>query len=293
MDIDSSCFKAFTAACQTLNFTEAARLIGMTQSGVSQHVAKLERDVGAELFLRIGKKVLLTEAGKTLQKFIENYHDQVTGLKDEIQESTTNVRGKVSYAMPATCLLSPHFSLFLEHRKSHFPELELSVDLMASEEVIKQVLAAKINFGFVTKKVLSEELDYKPFCEEEYVLVSSTKAGLAKPNEWSWISYPGSEVLTEAWLGQQEAKLVKSLSTKVRGQTNSLHAALTMVAQGLGVMVVPRHCVEASELRAKLKIHELGKKICKNMIYIVTLKTETKPRRVIVAIDAFYRIKSH
>lgn len=290
MEIDSSCFKAFMAASQTLNFTEAARLVGMTQSGISQHVAKLERDVGAELFLRVGKKVILTEPGKTLLKFIENYQDTVINLKDEIQESTASLKGKVKYAMPATCLLSPHFSFFLEHKRTHFPEIELFVDLHPSEEVVKRVLSAEINFGFVTKKVMSDELDYQPFCEEEYVLVTNSR-NLKAESEWNWISYPGSDVLKEAWLLQQEAKLLKNLSMKMTGESNSLHAALTMVSEGLGMAIIPRHCVEASDLRPKLKIHELGKKPVKNMIYIVTLKSVSKSRRVAVAIDTFHKIK--
>ncbi len=290
MDIDSNCFKAFLAACQTLNFTEASRIVGMTQSGVSQHVAKLERDLGAELFLRVGKKVILTEAGMSLLNFVESYQDSVSNLKDEIQESTATLRGIVKYAMPATCLLSPHFSLFLEHKRSHFPDLELGVDLCASEEVITRVLAGEINFGFVTKKVLNDELDYQSFCEEEYVLVTNSKS-LNVPSEWSWITYPGSNVLKEAWLVKQEAKLLKSMSMKVTGQTNSLHAALAMVSQGLGVAVVPRHCVEVSDLRTTLRIHEIGKRPVRNMIYIVTLKSVTKPRRVLVAIETFHQIK--
>jgi LysR family transcriptional regulator, transcriptional activator of the cysJI operon len=291
MDIDSSCFKAFVAASQTLNFTEAARLVGMTQSGISQHVAKLEKDLSSKLFLRIGKKVILTESGKALLRFIESYQDQVNNLKDQVQEGITTIKGKISYSMPATCLLSPHFNLFLEHRKIHFPELELKVDLHPSEDVIKQVLAAKINFGFVTKKILNEELEYQSFCEEEYVLVTNSQTQLKPITEWSWISYPGSEVLIEAWLKHQDSKLVKNMSMKIIGQSNSLHAAFTMVAQGLGSMIVPRHCVEASHLKEELKIHNLGKKPAKNMIYIVVLKSGIKPRRIKVAIDAFHKIK--
>ena len=291
MELDTSCFRAFQAAAQTLNFTEAARQVGMTQSGVSQHVAKLEQDLGDRLFLRIGKKVTLTEAGKKLLQFIETYQDRVSLLKDEIQENKTAIKGRISYSMPATCLLSPHFALFLEHRRENFPDLEVIVNLHASEEVIGQVLAGSIDFGFVTKKIPNDELDYQPFCEEEYVLISNSRQ-LRSAEEWAWITFPGSEVLLEAWMHHQEARFLKSLSHKVCGGTNSLHAALRMVAEGLGVTVVPRHCVEASDLRSQLKIHELGKKASKNMIYIVSLASALKPRRVQVTIDTFQKIKS-
>lgn len=292
MDIDSSCFKAFQTASQTLNFTEAARLIGMTQSGISQHIAKLESEVGTELFLRVGKKVILTEAGKTLLTFIENYQDQIISLKESIFEGTSALKGKISYAMPATCLLSPHFSLFLDYRKSHFPQVDINVDLHSSEEVIQKVIEAKIDFGFVTKKLLNEDLTYQNFCEEEYVLISSSKTQLKDLYDQTWVHYPGSSVLTEAWLNHPKNSKGPKFKVNIGSFTNSLHAAFTMVVQQLGIMVVPRHCVEVHELRSKIKIHELTKTPCRNMIYIVSLKSDSRPKRVQAAIDAFIKIKN-
>lgn len=267
-------------------------MIAMTQSGISQHVAKLESEIGAELFLRVGKKVILTDAGRTLLKFIDEYNDQLASLKDQIQESTSGLTGKVAYAMPATCLLSPHFSLFLKNRKSNFPDIEINVDLHSSEEVIAKVLEAKIDFGFVTKKIINDELEYSAFCEEEYVLVSSAKITLGAIKDQSWIHYPGCEVLAEAWLKSSKQSKNQDFKINFNNRTNSLHAAFTMVAQEVGVMVVPRHCVEASEFKSKLNIHELRSGACKNMIYIVSLKSGTKPKRVVKVIDTFMKIKA-
>jgi DNA-binding transcriptional LysR family regulator len=285
MNIDTSCFKAFMAASQVLNFTEASRLIGMTQSGVSQHVAKLEKDVGAELFLRVGKKVILTEAGKKLHSFIESYGDQVLRLKDSIQSNLSELEGKVSYAMPASCLLSPHFQLFLQYKKNHFPKVDLSVEISSNDEILKKILHAEIDFGFVTKKSLNEEIDFREFCQEEFVLVSALKNNIPV-FEANWISYPGSDVLHEVWMKHTNRKFKNALTSK----TNSLEAAFTMIANDLGVMVVPRHCVEASGLSSKIKIHEILKKPCMNTIYIAGLKSAGKPRRVEKVIETFFEI---
>jgi DNA-binding transcriptional LysR family regulator len=292
MNIDSNCFRSFQAAAQSLNFTEAARMIAMTQSGISQHIAKLESEIGAELFLRVGKKVILTDAGRSLLKFIDEYNDQLISLKDKIQENTSALTGKVNYAMPATCLLSPHFSLFLNNRKSNFPGVDINVDLHSSEEVITKVLEAKIDFGFVTKKIINDELEYTAFCEEEYVLVSASKITHGPLKEQNWIHYPGCEVLAEAWLKSSKQNKGQDFKIKFNNRTNSLHAAFTMVAQEVGVMIVPRHCVESSELKSKLRIHELNRGSCRNMIYIVSLKSETKPKRVVKVIETFMKIKN-
>ena len=79
---------------------------------------------------------------------------------------------------------------------------------------------------------------------------------------------------------------------KVSAPTNSLHAAFTMVSKGLGLMIVPRHCVDASGLKNKIKIHETGKRSSMNTIYIVSLKVGVKLKRVQVAIDAFIESKT-
>jgi DNA-binding transcriptional LysR family regulator len=293
MNIDPNCFKAFLSAAESLNFTEASRLAGMTQSGVSQHIFKLERDLGVELFHRIGKKVILTEAGRELLSFIEQYQDSLSKLYEDIQATRLNLTGKVRYAMPSSCLLSPHFGMLLKEKIRNFPEIELEVNLCHSEEVINLVINDKIDFGFVTKKSINEALDFAEFCNEEYVLVSSKsqKIEIAHLAEKKWIHYPDSDFLFDAW-ASIHLKHQKKFQNKLQGKTNSIHVAMTMVAHGLGISIFPRHCIEASDLKSKLYIHDSNQKICQNMIYIVSLKSAFKPQRVQKVIDTFHKMKS-
>lgn len=294
MELDTSCFKAFQAAVKTLNFTEAAKAAGMTQSGVSQHIAKLERDLDVELFLRVGKKVHLTDAGRTLLAFIERHYDQTLSLFEELHSTKSNLQGVVRYAMPESCLLSPHFSLLLKDKIKNFPGIDLKVHLHHSEEVIRQVLGHEIDFGFVTKRTLNEDLNYEEFCDEEYVAVCPKSSDITPKNvlETVWISYPGFEVIAEKWLSQQGAKF-KTASTSLRfsGETNGLRAALLMVSHGMGMTILPRHCMDSFEGKKELKVIEDGLKPSRNTIYITTLKNYIAPRRVETVIEAFRRMK--
>ena len=58
----------FLTVCRTLNYTQAARELNITQPAVSQHIAALERHYGAPLFVMEGKRPRLTEAGRLLQR---------------------------------------------------------------------------------------------------------------------------------------------------------------------------------------------------------------------------------
>jgi DNA-binding transcriptional LysR family regulator len=61
----------FTTLARTLSFGETARLLGISQPAVSKHVAALEADIGAALFVRYGRSVTLTEKGRVLLPIAE------------------------------------------------------------------------------------------------------------------------------------------------------------------------------------------------------------------------------
>ena len=58
--------ETFLQVAATRNFTRAARALGYSQSNVSAQIARLEQEVGAPLFDRIGRGVFLTSYGERL-----------------------------------------------------------------------------------------------------------------------------------------------------------------------------------------------------------------------------------
>ena len=69
----------FTTLARTLSFGQTARLMGISQPAVSKHIAALEAELGAALFVRYGRSVSLTDKGyklKTLaEKILEGYSE--------------------------------------------------------------------------------------------------------------------------------------------------------------------------------------------------------------------------
>src|SRR3974390_58678 len=66
LPLDSRQIRALCVLARTGSFTQTARELHLTQSGISHSVKALERDVGCRLFDRMGKKVVLTQAGEQL-----------------------------------------------------------------------------------------------------------------------------------------------------------------------------------------------------------------------------------
>jgi len=59
----------FTALADCLNFTRAAERVHVTQSTLSHQIRQLEDEVGRPLFERVGKRVVLTDAGELFQSY--------------------------------------------------------------------------------------------------------------------------------------------------------------------------------------------------------------------------------
>ena len=58
----------FTILARTLSFSETARQTGISQPAVSKHIAALEAEIGAALFVRYGRSVALTDKGRALER---------------------------------------------------------------------------------------------------------------------------------------------------------------------------------------------------------------------------------
>ena len=89
------------AAAETGSFTHGAVQAGMTQSGMSQHISKLEEQIGVPLFERVNKKVILTSAGHRLREFVETSSESLSEFVEKLTRDRVQPQGVVRYAMPA------------------------------------------------------------------------------------------------------------------------------------------------------------------------------------------------
>ena len=288
---------AFVAAARTLNFTSAARQTAMTQSGVSQHVARLEGQLRARLFTRTNKKIRLTVAGEILRKFCEAQKDSLDELLESVFSENNSIRGKVRYAMPHSCLLSPHFPQFLEKNKG-LESVNLEVYLCPNDAVIGQLINRQIDFGFVTKKTNNPAVRFELFCKEEYLLAGGSRLRVASMDQKAllghrFVDYPGMSVLFDIWAGHHFGRKALSFrSLHIGSFIDGLHGAITMLRHNMGLTIIPRHCVE--ELLRGGSLREFpgpNKRPLLNDVHIVTLAGIPLPSRVRAVMDVFKGMK--
>lgn len=92
----------FLQLAETMNYTQAAQLLGITQPALTQQIKKLERAVGAPLFYSVGKKLHLSDAGRTMLAATHDIYDTLNQATDEIQQASNANSGTIKIGLLAS-----------------------------------------------------------------------------------------------------------------------------------------------------------------------------------------------
>src|SRR5882672_1537063 len=115
----------FCAVAETGSFSRAAEQSHVSQPSLSQQIIKLEEELGARLFDRLGRSVRLTELGKTFLPRARAVLRELEAAKGDVVERKDFVGGPVTVGVIPTIapyLLPPHLTSF--SRK--FPQAHLT-----------------------------------------------------------------------------------------------------------------------------------------------------------------------
>jgi LysR family hydrogen peroxide-inducible transcriptional activator len=172
----------FVAAARTGSFTRAAQLCHVSQPSLSQQILNLEAELGQRLFDRLGRKVLLTPAGRTLLEHALAVLHRVDAAKREIAEGHGSLKGRVTIAAIPTVapyLLPP----VLQRIQQGHAELEVFLEEGLTEQVLASVVSGEADCGIVALPVEGEQLEVEKIATEHFYVALPENDPLAgRPN---------------------------------------------------------------------------------------------------------------
>ena len=124
--LSAKSLRYFLQLIDTMNYTQAAQILGITQPALTQQIKKLEKAIGAPLFGQMGKKLYLTEAGKQMQSAAIVLLDTTNSVVNNIQEFTQIDKGHISIG----CLRSIDLNIvtdFLIAFNEKYPNITIDV----------------------------------------------------------------------------------------------------------------------------------------------------------------------
>jgi DNA-binding transcriptional LysR family regulator len=141
-------FEVFLAVARAGSFRAAAETLHLSQPALSQHVGELERELGARLFDRLGRRVALTEAGRILEDHAQRIFATLTSAQENVAELGALKRGSLligASTTPGIYVLPRLAARFQEL----YPGITLRVRIANSAAIEEQIRANELDLGVV------------------------------------------------------------------------------------------------------------------------------------------------
>lgn len=233
----------FVAVAETGNFTKAAARINISQPSLSQQILNLEDEVGQKLFHRLGRKVVLTDAGHLLiersRRIIAEADNVILELKDDPERGFRVAVG----AVPTVA----HF--FLPAVVAHCRTNDIRIKLRSFEDfrpaILDAVLEGEVDWGLISLPVNDSRLETTTIFREPLLLAVSVTHPLAtKPDvRFSDLSDENFIMLGDASSLTAQVQRIGTdhdFDPNITHRCAQLTTVKTLTAMGLGVSILPQ-----------------------------------------------------
>ncbi|WBA10354.1 LysR family transcriptional regulator [Salinivibrio kushneri] len=278
--------KTFCTLVDVGSFTKAADKCFMTQSGVSQHVRKLEDSLSTTLAIRGKKGVVLTEAGQQLYRQGKDVLQTLDNLAVSISHDP-GYEGEVSIMSPGSVGLRLYPRLL--DLQVTYPALTINYRFAPNGDIHKAILNNTIDIGLTTACPVDPHIQSEPIGEEPLLLV--TPRHIKDPTwetlcQLGFIDHPDARHHAELLLGAnfEQYQTAQLRPIKQSGFSNQISLILLPVARGLGFTVLPANAVAAFAQQGAIKAHHLPTPISETL-YLSSLAGRELPQRAINIVD--------
>lgn len=150
--------KYFVKIAETLNFSEAAKSLFITQSTLSQQIRQLEQEVNAQLFERNNHNVRLTEAGEELLPYARQTLKASQACLDRIQDLQQMLTGTLNIGV--TFSFSPILTEALFAFIKLYPKVKLNIFYKPMAELMKMLEQDEVDFALTFRPAeLNKEIE--------------------------------------------------------------------------------------------------------------------------------------
>jgi DNA-binding transcriptional LysR family regulator len=249
--------QVFEAAARLGGYTRAAETLHLSQPAVSMQIRQLEEQAGMPLFDQVGKKVHLTDAGRTLYRHAQSILAQVHEAQLELEEMRGVRRGQLNITIASTAnYFAPR--LLAAFCQRH-PEVKVSLDVSNREHILELLNETDKDLAIMGRPPDASDLVAHPFMENPLVVIAAPShplaqvrdIPLARLTEETFISREigsGTRMAAERFFDEAGTRLTTAM------EMSSNEAIKQAVQAGLGLGVVSVHTLEMELVLGRLVI---------------------------------------
>ncbi len=246
MTMDLRQLRYFVVLGETLHFGRAADRLHISQPPLSRQIAALEEELGVLLLKRTSRQVELTEAG-------QHFHAQAQRLLESLEGAVRSTRAmasgeqgalRVGFTMSAAWSILPRL---IKAYSQAYPAVEVQLSEVFPRELNDALMADKVDVGIAFPWQRPPGLEYEalytePLCAvlpAGHPLVSKADLAVADLAEEPFITFPmtTAPALHEMVMGCCREQ---GFEPRIRLETHLQQTIVNLVAEGLGVSLVPQ-----------------------------------------------------
>lgn len=244
--MDPAALRSFVAVAELSSFSRAAEELHLAQPAVSQQVRRLERELGADLFLRSTRRVSLTEAGERLLPRARTILAEMARAQDDVRLLGAGLMGSVAvgFVGTATYDLLPRVARAVRERLPGIT-LELFGEQL-TPALIEGLTTARLDIAVLRDPAPDPALDFRPLRAEPLVaalpadhpLSRADAIALADLRTDTFVTHPSGRrsVMHEAVM---QACRIAGFQPREVIEVRETATLVTFVAAGIGVALVP------------------------------------------------------
>jgi LysR family transcriptional regulator, hydrogen peroxide-inducible genes activator len=238
----------FCAIVDSGSFSRAARQTHVSQPSLSQQIRKLEDELGARLFDRLGRSVRLTETGQTFLPRARAVLHELEAARGDLAQQENSMRGAVSIGVIPTVapyLLPAHLTKF----SRRFPEARISIVEEITPILLERLRTASIDLAILALPIRGHEFETFPILTEPLFAALPQNHSLARRR-----SVALKDLRAEPFLLLRDGHCFREnalaacdrarLHPQIVFESGQFSSLLSMVAAGMGVSLVPEMALE-------------------------------------------------
>ncbi len=248
MELDQ--LRYFCAIVDAGGFSRAARQIHVSQPSLSQQIRKLEDELGARLFDRLGRSVRLTELGRAFLPHARGVLRELEAARGDVLERKASIGGTICVGVIPT--IAPYFlpPLLTAFSRQH-PEARVTVVEEITPLLLEKLRAGGVDAALVALPlpVRSHEFEALPLLREKLYAVLPNRHPLARGPALSLSDLSGEPflLLRDGHCFRETAVAAckrAHLNPQIVFESGQFSSLFGMVAAGVGISLVPEMAID-------------------------------------------------
>jgi DNA-binding transcriptional LysR family regulator len=243
----------FLAVAQTLHFSRAAELLGMSQPPLSQAILQLERRLGVRLLDRTNRTVELTETGRAFAAECRTIVAAAQQAQEVATQAEAGLAGTLRIGVVTSALGEPLLSTIAAFQRDR-PRVQTRVMEVDTPTGQEGLLQRDIDIAVIRPSVPARRLRTQPWRRDSFVIALPPGHPAAETTgpvdlahfaqePWVWLRRDASPDYHDQLMATCHNA---GFTPDVRHIANSIATQLTMVARGLGVTMAPSTAVRSA-----------------------------------------------